>query len=142
MAKHAFTSENQPTNRRRSNFLTRLDQALRDGGREENAVMDEAVRRAFNDQDPQSAQILSALLARISPPLKPTTSPVEFDFIEGATAADKIDSLLVAVSRGALCADIAARIAGLIADSVKIREHCELVARLERVEALLAEAPK
>lgn len=137
MAGHRFTADNQPSARRRPNVLTRLERELKAAGHDENAVFAAAIRRALDDADPASAQLLSALLARVSPPLKPISSPVEFEFAEDASPADKIDALLVAVSRGAMCPDIAARITDVIAKGVEVRERTELLARMEEIERQL-----
>lgn len=141
MGAHRFTADNQPTARRRPNVLTRLERELKAAGHDENAVFAAAIRRALDDADPASAQLLAALLARVSPPLKPITSPVEFEFHEAASPADRIDALLVAVSRGQLCPDICARITDVIAKGVEVRERTELAARMAAIEAQLGITP-
>lgn len=138
---HRFSASNQPANRRQPNFATRLDRALKESGREEGAILAEAIERAFDKEDSASASILSALLARVSPPLKPISSPVEFEFAEGASPADKIDALLIAVSRGQICPDLAARITDVIAKGVEVRERTELAARMAAIEAQLGITP-
>ena len=105
--------------------------------------MKKIIERAFDDEDPQSAQLLKDLLARMTPPLKATVKPVEFDFPDGGSHADKIDAILSAVASGLISPDVAVMISGVVKTALDVRETTELVERMERLEALInAQAAK
>lgn len=98
------------------------------------------VERAFDTEDKDSCQLLKELMARVTPPLKATVQPVQFDFPESGSHADKLDAILAAVASGALSADVAVMVAGIVKTSLEVREGTELAERLARIEAMLGAA--
>ena len=69
--------------------------------------------------------------------------PVEFDFPDGGSHADKIDAILSAVASGLISPDVAVMISGVVKTALDVRETTELVERMERLEALInAQAAK
>lgn len=129
-----FSATDQPARRRGPALLTRFEQAMKKAGHGDDALLLECIRRAFDKEDPASAQLLAALLARVAPPLKPVASPVEFDFPADGSPADKADAVLVAVAAGLLAPDDGDRIVRVISAAVQIREAVELEARLAALE--------
>ena len=138
-----FSKECQPERRRGPSNSTLVARALKAAGHSEDALMKKIIERAFDDEDPQSAQLLKDLLARMTPPLKATVKPVEFDFPDGGSHADKIDAILSAVASGLISPDVAVMISGVVKTALDVRETTELVERMERLEALInAQAAK
>lgn len=135
-----FSKDCQPERRRGPSNSTLVARALKDAGRSDAALMQKIIERAFDDKDPQSASLLKDLLARMAPPLKATVQPVQFDFPESGSHADKLDAVLVAVASGALAPDVAVMIAGVVKTSLEVREGTELAERLARIEAMLGAA--
>lgn len=135
-----FSKECQPEKRRGPSNSTLVARALKAAGHSDDALMQKIIQRAFDDEDPQSASLLKDLLARMAPPLKATVQPVQFDFPESGSHADKLDAVLVAVASGALAPDVAVMIAGVVKTSLEVREGTELAERLARIEAMLGAA--
>ena len=135
-----FSKECQPERRRGPSNSTLVARALKAAGHSDDALMQKIIKRAFDDEDPQSASLLKDLLARMTPPLKATVQPVQFDFPESGSHADKLDAVLVAVASGALAPDVAVMIAGVVKTSLEVREGTELADRLARIEAMLGAA--
>lgn len=135
-----FSKECQPEKRRGPSNSTLVARALKAAGHSDDALMEKIIKRAFDDEDPQSASLLKDLLARMAPPLKATVQPVQFDFPDSGSHADKLDAVLVAVASGALAPDVAVMIAGVVKTSLEVREGTELAERLARIEAMLGAA--
>lgn len=135
-----FSKECQPEKRRGPSNSTLVARALKAAGHSDDALMQKIIERAFDDEDPQSASLLKDLLARMAPPLKATVQPVQFDFPESGSHADKLDAVLVAVASGALAPDVALMIASVVKTSLEVREGTELAERLARIEAMLGAA--
>lgn len=136
-----FSSENQPPPERRKGSgiqgAALIRRALIKAGKDEEMLIAHVVDRAFDSTDKDSCQLLKELMARITPPLKATVQPVEFDFPSGGSHADKIDAILDAVASGVLSPDVAAVVAGIVKTALDVRETTELVERLEKLEALI-----
>lgn len=135
-----FSKDCQPERRRGPSNSTLVARALKAAGHSDDALMQKIIQRAFDDEDPQSASLLKDLLARMAPPLKATVQPVQFDFPDGGSHADKIDAILSAVANGLIAPDVAVMIAGMVKTSLEVREGTELAERLARIEAMLGAA--
>lgn len=142
-----FTSDNQPLPERRKGSgaqgATLIRRALKKAGKDDEMLMAHIITRAFDSTDKDSCQLLKELMVRVSPIPKATVQPVEFDFPEGGSHADKLDAILLAVANGVLAPDVAVMIAGIVKTALDVRETTELVERMERLEALInAQAAK
>lgn len=142
-----FSADNQPPPERRKGSgihgATLVRRALQKAGKSEEALIAHVVERAFDTEDKDSCQLLKELMARVTPPLKATVQPVQFDFPESGSHADKLDAILNAVAAGTLSADVAVMVSGIVKTSLDVRETTELVERMERLEALInAQAAK
>lgn len=135
-----FSKDCQPERRRGPSNSTLVARALKAAGHSDDALMQKIIQRAFDDEDQQSASLLKDLLARLAPPLKATVQPVQFDFPESGSHADKLDAVLVAVASGALAPDVAVMISGVVKTALEVREGTELAERLARIEAMLGAA--
>lgn len=136
-----FTSENQPPPERRKGSGTQgatlIRRALKKAGKDDEMLMAHIIERAFDSADKDSCQLLKELMVRVSPIPKATVHPVEFDFPEGGSHADKLDAILLAVANGVLAPDVAVMISGIVKTSLEVREGTELAERLARIEAML-----
>lgn len=81
--------------------------------------------------------LLTECLKRIEPPLKQTGVTVELDIKEGATHAEKAETIFQAVSDGNITIESGQMLIGMIKDTLQITESTELVERLERIEEAL-----
>ena len=86
----------------------------------EKAYVEHAANRAFDSSDQASSTILNEFLRRSFPPLKPTNEAMVFDFPEDGTPTEKAFSIVDAISKGHLPADIGQTIISIIKDSVII----------------------
>lgn len=89
-----------------------------------------AVEHALNGD----MQALKLCLERISPPVKPTSDPVEFA-LRGKTLSDKAESVLQAIADGVIDVDSGRKLIGAISDLGKIIEVDSILERLEALEA-------
>lgn len=78
---------------------------------------------------------LKLCLERISPPVKPTSDPVEFA-LQGDSLSAKAESVLQAIADGVIDIDSGRKLIGAIADLGKIIEITELEKRLAQLEQL------
>lgn len=78
---------------------------------------------------------LKLCLERISPPVKPTSDPVEFALC-GDTLSEKAESVLQAIAAGVIDVDSGRKLIGAISDLGKIIEITELEKRLAQLEQL------
>lgn len=78
---------------------------------------------------------LKLCLERISPPVKPTSDPIEFALM-GNTLSDKAESVLQAIADGVIDVDSGRKLIGAISDLGKIIEITELEKRLAQLEQL------
>jgi hypothetical protein len=117
MAKHQFTADNQPKNRR---------------GRDKRQLLIDALKRKGYDEE--------TLYDTIVDPLPKPVSPVfEVDFPEDGTPVQKIDAVIRGIASGIIPADIGKMFAEVIKTGLDIAEVTELAVRLERLEKLLGE---
>lgn len=77
---------------------------------------------------------LKLCLERISPPVKPTSDPVEFS-LHGETLSEKAESVLQAIADGVIDVDSGRKLIGAISDLGKIIEVDSILARIEALEA-------
>lgn len=140
MAKHLFTSENQPEKKPRGKgWRTKILEALADEGKTEDDFIRYCLSRAFNPDDPLSGKLLELVINRLSPMQKAVMPTYAFKWEDGLTPAQKVDRIIDAVANEELPADVAALLVGVIKDGLVILETTELVIRLEKLEKLLAE---
>lgn len=78
---------------------------------------------------------LKLCLERISPPVKPTSDPIEFS-LQGETLSQKAESVLQAIADGVIDCDSGRKLIGAISDLGKIIEITELEKRLAQLEQL------
>lgn len=77
---------------------------------------------------------LKLCLERISPPVKPSAAPVEFE-LTGSTLSEKAESVLEAIAGGVIDVENGRRLIGAISDLGKIIEVDSILERLEALEA-------
>ena len=81
--------------------------------------------------------LLSEAMKRIQPPLKPNGEKIKLDMAQDATAADKCNTVFLAVTDGAISPEQGQMLIGMIKDTQDIAERTELVKRLEEIEKLI-----
>ena len=81
--------------------------------------------------------LLSEAMKRIQPPLKPNGEKIKLDMAPDATAADKCNTVFLAVTDGAISPEQGQMLIGMIKDTLSIVESTELVKRLEEIEKLI-----
>lgn len=107
---------------------TRWREALEPHG---DALFKVAVQHALDGE----MTALKLCLERISPPVKPTSDPVEF-VLNGATLSEKAESVLQAIAGGQIDVDSGRKLIAAISDLGKIIEITELEKRLAQLEKL------
>jgi hypothetical protein len=148
MAKHQFTSENQPNGHlrgkrgkeKRTLILEAIERALpedMDGKKAEECFYDIMVRRALNAKDKESGQLLKELFNRLAPPDKNTLPAIEFPFREDGSPSDKIEDVQSAVAAGILPVDMGNTMVSMIVAGIKVFEVTEMAERLARIEEML-----
>lgn len=154
MAKHEFSSENQPLTKRTKNKLTLILEAIREQSlldtnpetskeQTEKAVFAFLAKTAFcptPDTAVLANSCLTALIKKAWPDSKPSCEPIEFKFNRNATPSENASSVLEAVSGGLIAPDIGAMLIGMIKDSIAIHESTELAKRLDELEKSLNKA--
>lgn len=137
-----FSSENQPSNRkvRGKSERTKLLEAIKRTGGDEDGFYDILVERAFNREDPASSQLLKELMIRFYPPSKPTLPCIEFDFDENASHAVQAAQILKATADGQLPPDMAATFIQAISNMLKIDEMTDLRNDVEEIKRILNES--
>lgn len=137
-----FSSDNQPSpdrKRRGKDHRTLMLEALGRNGVSEEVFWDRVVLMAFKDGDELQKPMLQEIMQRLAPIPRAVLPMCEFAWNTAVSPADKIDRLVEAVANGEIPADIAHMLAGTIRAGLEVREITELVDRLERLEALLAQ---
>jgi hypothetical protein len=81
--------------------------------------------------------LLSEAMKRIQPPLKPNGEKIKLDMAPDATAADKCNTVFLAVTDGTISPEQGQMLIGMIKDTLSIVESTELVQRLEEIEKLI-----
>ena len=148
MAKHAFSSTNQPDHSMRNKrgktkrtlILDAIKRALPEDikGREaEECFYDIMVARALNIRDKESGQLLKELFNRLAPPDKNTLPTIEFPFREDGSPSDKIEDVQNAVAAGVLPVDMGNTMVSMIVAGIKVFEVTEMAERLARIEEML-----
>lgn len=140
MAKHQYTSENQPKNRgkRGPDKRTLILKAIKEStGHDEVEFYKALIARAMNPEDSASPTLLKEVLSRLYPSSKPTMPIVEFNYPSNGTATEKAEAIEQAVSDGILPLDMAKMMTDIIQSGLNISEQTELRDRIEALEALL-----
>ena len=134
MAKHQFTADNQPKNRRGRDKRQLLIDALKRKGYDEETLYDTIVEMAITDRD---TAMMKELIVRFSPLPKPVAPVFEVDFPDDGTPVEKIDAVIRGIASGIIPADIGKMFAEVIKTGIDVQEVTELAQRLERLEKLL-----
>lgn len=133
MAKHEFTKENQPKNRRARGKAerTKLIEAMKRAGETEESFYDQLITRAFNPEDSFAAK---EVLTRLYPIPKATMPTSEWNFPADGTALDKANSILIAISKGEIAPDVGHSLISALTSLIKIQEVTELEDRIKALE--------
>ena len=98
------------------------------------AFMKHVASRAFAPSDPVSGQLLSSLINRCFPAIKPVMPECDLGFANGDSIDDMAAKIVSAAGSGTVSPDVAAALMGLLKDKVIINEKGELMRRLEELE--------
>ena len=98
------------------------------------AFMKHVASRAFEPSDPVSGQLLSSLINRCFPAIKPVMPECDLGFVDGDSIDDMAAKIVTAAGGGAISPDVAAALMGLLKDKAIINEKGELMRRLEELE--------
>lgn len=98
------------------------------------AFMRHVASRALEPSDPVSGQLLSNLVSRCFPAIKPVLPECDIGFDDGDTMDQMAEKILAASGSGAISPDIGAVLMGLLKDKAIINEKGELMRRLEELE--------
>jgi len=98
------------------------------------AFMKHVASRAFEPSDPVSGQLLSSLINRCFPAIKPVMPECDLGFANGDSIDDMAAKIVSAAGSGTVSPDVAAALMGLLKDKVIINEKGELMRRLEELE--------
>jgi hypothetical protein len=126
-----FTSDMQPENKRGRGKYNKLMDALKLRGYTEEQFYGRVIDVAMSEG---GANMMREVLTRFCPASKPSSQPVVFDFPEGGTPVQKIDSIISGVASGAIPADIGKLVVDMVKASLDVEEVTELAARLEKLE--------
>lgn len=83
------------------------------------------------------AGMLSFLLSRALPAVKPESAPVVVELPEGAGLTERAEAIVAAAAAGALPASVAAELLSGLGTIAKLRESDELEARIAALEERL-----
>ena len=98
------------------------------------AFMKHVASRALSPGDPVSGQLLSSLINRCFPAIKPVMPECDLGFASGDTIDDMAAKIVSAAGSGTVSPDVAAALMGLLKDKAIINEKGELMRRLEELE--------
>ena len=98
------------------------------------AFMKHVASRAFEPSDPVSGQLLSSLINRCFPAIKPVMPECDLGFVDGDSIDDMAAKIVTAAGGGAISPDVAAALMVLLKDKAIINEKGELMRRLEELE--------
>lgn len=98
------------------------------------AFMKHVASRAFEPSDPVSGQLLSSLINRCFPAIKPVMPECDLGFANGDSIDDMAAKIVSAAGSGTVSPDVAAALMGLLKDKAIINEKGELMRRLEELE--------
>jgi len=109
---------------------------------EESEFLQKIVKAAMGDPFadtpiPPNTQLMTLVLQRIEPPLKPTAQCIKFDFANKGTPAERALSIIESVASGELPVDTGQVLIGIIKDTVVIEESTELKERIAKLEELI-----
>lgn len=133
MPKKLFSSENQPQKRGSQWFKTKIVDSLKRQGMSEEAFLDLLIQKALSD----GGVFITELLKRYSPVPKQAHDPIEIDFAENATPAQKANAVVDAIAAGEISPDVGHMFIDAISKSLAIEEVTELAKRLEALEKIL-----
>lgn len=139
MAKHLFSSENQPEKRRSKGpqFKTAMLQAIEKRFERGSAEFCEQVLEIGLTTTPT---LLNECLKRIEPPLKPNGVTIQIEMPDNATHGEKAEVIFNAVADGTITLESGQMMIGMLKDTLQIIESTELVKRLEELESKLTKA--
>lgn len=98
------------------------------------AFMKHVASRAFEPSDPVSGHLLSSLINRCFPAIKPVMPECDLGFANGDSIDDMAAKIVSAAGSGTVSPDVAAALMGLLKDKAIINEKGELMRRLEELE--------
>ncbi|MGL5293291.1 MAG: hypothetical protein ACRC9V_05940 [Aeromonas sp.] len=98
------------------------------------AFMKHVASRALKPSDPVSGQLLSSLINRCFPAIKPVMPECDLGFSDGDSIDDMAAKIVSAAGSGTVSPDVAAALMGLLKDKAIINEKGELMRRLEELE--------
>lgn len=98
------------------------------------AFMKHVASRAFEPSDPVSGQLLSSLINRCFPAIKPVLPECDLGLQDGDTIDDMAAKIVSAAGSGTVSPDVAAALMGLLKDKAIINEKGEIMRRLEELE--------
>ena len=130
--KNTFSKENQPKNRRGKSERTKLIEAMKRQGQNEEGFYDMLVGRAFNPDDSFAAK---EILTRMYPVPKATMPTVDFKFDDTGTTMDQASQIMKAASEGLLPPDVASTFIAALSNIMKIAEVTELEERVQALES-------
>lgn len=132
--KTKFSKENQPKNRRGKSERTKLIEAMKRQGKNEEGFYDMLVGRAFNPNDSFAAK---EILTRMYPVPKSTMPVVDFKFDETAKPVIQAAQIMKAASSGDLPPDVASTFIAAITNMMKIEEVTDLKDQLAEIKKML-----
>lgn len=138
MAKHEFSSENQPKNRkpRGKGKKTLVAEALLRNKKDETELYDYVIGRAFDKTDLYSHVYASMLLGRIDPIKRSTCPEVDFEFDVNSTPTEQAKQIQQAAATGEIPIDIALQFLSGIKTTNDVEEFTDLKKRIEELEKL------
>ena len=103
----------------------------------ERAYITHVAKRAFDDNDKDSAILLKELLSKSYPGMKSTLPTLEFDLPPNANPLEKANAFLDAVASGAMPPDVGALLVQAAKNMIDIEMATEMKARIAEIEASL-----
>lgn len=128
-----FTPENQPKDRpgRGKSERTKILEAMKRTGKNEEGFYDLLVKRAYN---PDDSFAFGELLKRLAPIKKSVAPLINFELPEDAKPHEKADYVIKAIASGEIPADIGAIVINGITSMLKIQEVTDFEERLAELE--------
>lgn len=139
--KSLFSEDRQPSKRtpRGKGKKALMIEAIRDVCGSEEEFLRKVVEGAIGDSEEQipiNVQLMTLVVQRMEPPLKPSSELVTFTFLKNKSLTERALSIIKSIAAGNMPADVGQMIIGMIKDMIAIEESTELKERIEKLEAL------
>lgn len=106
-----------------------------------NAAIPGIVANLVQQAQAGDMQAVQMILARVIPPLKPTSDPAKLPMPRSGSLSDRGERIIAAAMAGTVAPDEAKALIDVLSAQAKLIEQSEIAQRLEAIEAWLKNQP-